>query len=190
MDARLLAPAALRGRHRVPHLALFRSRARRGCDRRPADRRLRQLRASSFAIVSRSVEKALAARRTRCASSRRALGLGLRHPDGLFGGQRRRLDAGDFLSKRVAVLGNVAQLCLVRRLRRDVLDLRIERCDLPRHRRDEILALGKRGFEAPELGACFSGPVRNLGEMRVGLYAAGFGTFEVRCAPPLPRRRL
>ena len=43
---------------------------------------------------------------------------------------------------------------------------------------DEILAFGKRSFEAPELGARFRGAVRDLGKMRIGLDAAAFGTFE------------
>jgi hypothetical protein len=90
---------------------------------------------------------------------------------GLHGFFRRdclRLDVGYLLRQRMAVLGNFVELLPVRRLGGNVGDLSIERRDLPRDFRDEILAFLQGFLKALEPRPGFRRAMRDVGEMRVG----------------------
>ena len=145
-------------------------------------------RASSFAMVSRSVENALAARRTRCASSRRALA-SARFV--LTFSSAASVSASILLiswRECLAAMGHIGNLLAVRRFRCQIPDLRVERRDLPRDLRNEILPLGERGFKAPKPGPDIGRAMRDIGEMCVRLNAARFGRFELDLLPDPLRR--
>ncbi len=77
----------------------------------------------------------------------------------------------------MAALGHIGNLFAVRRLGREVLDLRVESRNLARDLRDEIFALGERRFEAPKPSASLSCAMGNVGEARIRLDPASFGCF-------------